>query len=817
MVRLCRFESHPGIPLKDHLSAVANMSLERCREIMGNYCNGNGNDDGDDGDICSIAKILGLTHDIGKYTEYFQEHLHGKNGRKYNRELTSHAPLSAIYTGWLLNKLHKDPLTVAIGILCVYSHHGSLDTSIKELDRIIDHVENANFQKQFESFERYMNVITPELQELGLEPLDGFIIDAKNKFKELRRQLFNELSKEVDNIKNNKEAFLRLYRLLLLFSILIDSDKKVTASIQQPQRRNINADLEGYLAKIKMNNNRLDGLRSRIREDVMKNLEKIIGSNIPHILSINAPTGTGKTLLAFTIALKLREEINKRTGKLYRIIYVLPYINIIEQTYSVLSDIIKDKEDITCLLKHHHLYIPESKPNDERPNDDRLMLMESWDSEIIVTTFVQFIETLLGTNNRMLKKFHKLYNAIIILDEIQTIPIDYWLLIREALLALSEYSYIIFMTATKPSIFEEEVYREMLTNKVEYFKQLNRVKYKVHKEPINIEELGKFILTNWDRNSSALVIVNKISTSIELYNKLKALEPSLIPVSKASTFSSYDGSAPYIIYLSTNIVPKERLERIRLINTLINEGRPVIVVSTQLVEAGVDLDFDMVIRDIGPFDSIIQAGGRCNRNWNKDGVVHIVKLRSIRDNDRLDAIDIYGRLTIETVNEIFEDKGEFTEGDVYDMIEKYYKKVSERMNANNSNSSNEYICAVKQLDLCKLSEFHIIKKTPTSSIYIELDKKAQVTLEEFRQLWSQYSEIKDYKEKFNLRSKIRIIRTRMEEYIVETWKNDIPYTIMPEINIIKYISSENIDQYYDYETGLKSRGTDEAYEAYLIL
>ena len=796
MVHSCRFESHPGIPLKDHLAAVGKMCLDKCREIMSNGCN---NDD-----ICSIAEILGLTHDIGKYTEYFQGHLYSK---KYNRDLTSHAPLSAVYTGWLLNQLGKDPLTIAIGILCVYSHHRSLDKGINELSSLIeDYLNNPNYKKQIESLRKYTPIISQELKELRLYPLDQFIVDIENELRELRKKLFllNPNSKE-------REAFIILYRILLLFSILVDSDKKVTTAIQQPQRQHINMDLvERYLNKIK-SNNRLDDLRLRIRKDVITNLNRILEGDIPRILSINAPTGAGKTLLALTTALKLREEISKKTGALYRIIYVLPYINIIEQTYGVFSNIfLGDKEDITLLLKHHHLYIPESRSTDDN-NDDRLMLMESWDSEIIVTTFVQFMETLLGTNNRMLKKFHKLYNAIIILDEVQTIPLEYWLLIRKALLALSEYSYIIFMTATKPSIFDVQEYTELLANNEQYFRYLNRVKYKVHKESLDINGLCNLILTNWDMSSSTLVIVNKISTSIELYKKLKESYPSLVPVSKAIEFISDNQSVPYIIYLSTNIVPKERLERIRLIDRLIKEDKPVIVVSTQLVEAGVDLDFDMVIRDIGPFDSIIQASGRCNRNWNrKEGIVHIVKLRSIRNNERLDANDIYGQLTIYTTEEVLNGKDEFTEADIYDMINEYYKVVSNRMNTNNSALSIKYIEAVKKLDFSELSKFHIIKDRPTIPVFIELDDSAKLAVNKFKQLLSQYKETTDYKIRFKLRTNVRKVRTKIEEYIVETWQNAISQTIMPDIDI-RYITYDTITQYYDHETGLKIGRGDESY------
>ncbi|MEM0367811.1 MAG: CRISPR-associated helicase Cas3', partial [Candidatus Nitrosocaldus sp.] len=750
MVYSCRFESHIGISLKDHLKAVSDICQTKCHEII------------DNADDISLARIIGLTHDIGKYTNYFQEYLRGKTN--YNRELTAHAPLSSLYTAWLLAKLGKDPLTIAIGMLCVYSHHRSLDKSINTLsDLICDYVNNDNYKKQIESLSDNMNVISDELKALGLVSLDQFISDVKMGLKEVRRKLFNLYIRYNDEL----EAFRTFYRILLLFSILIDSDKKIAAALHDPQRRDINIELvKLYTDKIRKDD-RLYDLRRSIREDVMNSFDMIMPGELPHILSINAPTGAGKTLLALTIALKLRDELKRRVDKLYRIIYVLPYINIIEQTYDVFSKIFTNStEDITLLLKHHHLYFPHS--DDETSLDDKLMLMESWDSEIIITTFVQFMETLLGTKNRILKKFHKLYNAIIILDEIQTIPIEYWLLVKKALLALSTYSYIIFMTATKPSIFDSGEYKELVTNSESYFKQLNRVRYRIYDEPMNLDALSKLILTTWNSNSSMLVIINKISTSIELYKKIKERCNDLMYVDKAASIKPSElVNRPLLIYLSTNIIPKERLDRIRLINELIKRKNTVLVISTQLVEAGVDLDFDVVIRDIGPFDSIIQAAGRCNRNWNRDeGNVHIVKLKSISNDKRLDSEDIYGSLTIDITEEILGNRETFRESDIFDMINMYYKSVSSKRNVMNNEKSKKFIDAIRKLDFCNISDFQVIKDRPTIPIFVEIDENAARILNDFRNVLS----VKDnsYKE-YNIRARLRMTKSRLEEYMVETW------------------------------------------------
>ncbi len=809
MEHSCKFESHPGICLKDHLRLVGRTCELKASSIIG------------DQKISYIAKILGLTHDIGKYTEYFQDHLHNK--KKHNKELTSHAPLSSLYTAWLLDRQNIDPFYIAAGMLCVLCHHSGISKRIVDLnEQISEYLNNPNYRKQLESLHNNTVLISEELNSLGLQPIDQFLDDInKTELRSIRKKLFEFNYKCDDDIK----ALERLYTILLLFSILIDSDKKVTAALDEPQRRDdINVKhVEEHIKILGRREDRLKELRTKIRDDILRRFQRIKNDLQQHILSINAPTGSGKTLLALTIALLLREDIYMATGKLYRIIYVLPYINIIEQTYKVLSSILTcNEEDISILLKHHHLYFPESK---DESNDDRLMLVESWDSEIIITTFVQFMETLLGTENRMLKKFHKFYNSIIILDEVQTIPVEYWRLLRKSLLALSKHSYIIFMTATKPLVFSEDEYIELLDNSRDYFKQLNRVKYVIHRNPMGIDEFKEMIINVWNKSSSLLVIVNKISTSIEVYNKIKNNFPDLIYVEYVEEDLSFihaygmgkihlrDIDRPVVIYLSTNIIPRERLNRIRLIDRLIKEKKKVLVVSTQLVEAGVDLDFDTVVRDIGPLDSIVQAAGRCNRNWNREiGTVHVTKLRSILDENRLDAVDIYGTLTISITEEVIKDKTEFVESEIFEMIEQYYRLIYRRLNAEDSELSVMYLNAIKDLDLEELSSFKVIKNRPTVPVFIEIDEKATIILNNFRDVLKRRGE--KGKRDYTTRAEIRKARTRLEEYIVETYNKDsLPSsTIAAEADYIRYIPSDRISEYYNLETGLsRKRGEDESY------
>jgi CRISPR-associated endonuclease/helicase Cas3 len=756
--------------------------------------------------ILQAAELIGKSHDFGKYTKYFQERvrdeLKGKKGWRHNRELYSHAPLSAAYAAWAAKQLFNDPFIVAASMLCVREHHRNLRVRFSELSSILEGIlDNPNYRKQVDSLSACVDSISAELESLGLPSLHGFLDAFKNGMQKVldALKLASFRNYNIDD----------LYKLLLLFSALIDSDKKEAAGIDAGVRTDIPADVVDRYVSEKFGHigGQMAELRRELYEEVMKALdEKLRGPAIPRIMTITAPTGSGKTLLALSVALKIREKIFRDTGHRARIIYVLPYINIIEQTYDVFSNVLGTKgtsPPIHVLLKHHHLYYPQDD-EDEGSLEEKLMLVESWESEIVVTTLVQFLETLIGTRNSMLKKFHKLYGSIIILDEVQAIPIEYWRLVREVAQALSKYSYIIFMSATMPMMLKEG--EELVQNHEKYFARLNRLTYSYEQEEKTIEEAADFILRKWNFEGSLLAVVNKISTSIELYNAIKnRLGTKCIPL--IGDGAQPQGDVPVIAYLSTNIIPRDRLHRIRLLKVLLEDKKPVICVSTQVVEAGVDLDFDKVVRDVAPLDSIIQAGGRCNRNWTRGcGEVYIIKL--VDEDGNPDSIRIYGRLTINYVTEPLLRKWKmWGEDKVLKLIHEYYELVTERSGAEHSDESKKFLDAIRDLDLKQLGEFRLIREEPKAAVFIEIDQVAKDLLDEFRRLWEVRDGSADHEEGYRRRALLRAYRARLEDYIVETWDVDT----LPEERIadgidIRYVPYERVSEYYDRETGLRRAG-----------
>jgi CRISPR-associated endonuclease/helicase Cas3 len=267
---------------------------------------------------------------------------------------------------------------------------------------------------------------------------------------------------------------------------------------------------------------------------------------------------------------------------------------VIDQNFDIFQKVIEkqNQNNSNLIIKHHSSTELKYKTSDYEYDDNQSeLIIEGWNAEIICTTFVQFFQTLLSNKNSNLRRFHQLNNSIIILDEIQQIPIEYWKLIQNLLLDISKYLNldIILATATEPSIFEEnQIFR--LCDSTKYFNNLNRQKYIIELEAKTILEFCDSL--EFQEDKSYLFIMNTISAAKDLY---KLLDEKL---------------NCKIGFLSTHIIPKQRLKRIKEIK----DKKYRVVVSTQLVEAGVDIDFDVVYRDLSPLDSIIQSAGRCNRN-----------------------------------------------------------------------------------------------------------------------------------------------------------------------------------------------------------
>ena len=381
-----------------------------------------------------------------------------------------------------------------------------------------------------------------------------------------------------------------------VFSCLTDADFLDTETFcDENIERGMSGDFEKALDKLNRelsdmpSDNPLRQARSRIQQQAFDN-----SVNKSHISILDMPTGSGKTLCSLKLALE--------SGK-KRIIYVIPYTSIIEQTANKFE---KMFGDVLPVLQHHSNYSYDGDTEEEKKTAEKLKrTCENWDAPLIITTSVQFFQSLYHYKGSALRKLHNLRDSVIVFDEIHLIPTN---LLRPCLKAvgyITKYlnSEALFLSATMPDyskLFDKFLpdvnYNKLVTDRTD-FKHFKKCEY---------EDKGKTTLETIAENASqcknALIVVNTKKTAAELY--------SLVQGEK--------------YHLSANMTPAHRSRVIEVVRKKIENGEPITVVSTSLVEAGVDLDFNTVFRQLSGLDSILQAGGRCNREGKDDkGYVYV--------------------------------------------------------------------------------------------------------------------------------------------------------------------------------------------------
>ncbi len=455
-------------------------------------------------------------------------------------------------------------------------------------------------------------------------------------------------------------------------------------------------------------------------------------------------------------------------------------------------------QDDKNILTHHYLSDREfndfSEDNYNFDIDKSSHLIETWNSHLVITTFIQFCNSVFNNRNKNLKRFLQLRDSIIILDEIQCFPTKYHKIFSKVIQCLSQCFNIhfILMTATQPYIFEQGISKEILPCSKRYFTQFNRTKLIYSDKKVKICDLNNNMFKQWElQNNSFLIVMNTISSSIKLFNELKAKLERHIP-----------------FYLSTNIIPKERQHRIKEIKRLLKSKKNIFVVSTQLIEAGVDLDFPLVIRDFAPLDSINQIAGRCNRNGLNEGKpVYVIELQD--DNNKSFANYVYDNILLHITKNIL--KPEIKENELYSFAKTYFDDV-------NKKRSQDFIDLWQSF--CRLSfekayssvngnsgGLNLIENLPNYvNVFVEIDEEAKI-------VWEKYdNNILSNKKLNNIekRTKYKQIVNELNKYIVNTPLKIADKFVEVYDKSLYKIDYESIEHYYNMETGVK-RGEEDIY------
>ena len=573
------------------------------------------------------GELLGLMHDFGKYSQKFQKYIESAAGINPDIDMEDALPggkkidHSTAGAQWVYRELRKFGAAQGIGELfgqmlglCIASHHG------EGLIDCLDGEGNAVWKKRFEKEDELTHLAECEQNADKAVQQKAHELAGENLIRSLLKAVKPILSNSRINEKI-KEFYLGCLTRFL-FSCLIDADrinssdfereaqKEVRRLTEKPDWQSAIDKLETHLAGFE-NHYPIDEIRRKISDDCLKK-----ASDSQGIYTLTVPTGGGKTLASLRYALH-----HAKKHHLDRIIYIIPYTSIIDQNAQAVREILGED----WVLEHHSNLEPEKQSWQDK------LLSENWDKPIVFTTMVQFLDAWFGGGTRGARHIHPMTNAVLIFDEIQTLPVKCVHLFCNVLNWLTAFgkSTAVLCTATQPLLgesglqnFPEEKGKSIAARGLlrlpenaeimgkhqdldRLFADLSRVEIRFNEKAggLNVEEAGAFLLEQFQTTPSCLFIVNTKKWAQELYQYCKAQN---VPPEA-------------LFHLSTNQCAAHRKAIFDTIKARLKNKEPVICISTQLIEAGVDISMACVIRALGGLDSIAQAAGRCNRHGEKEG------------------------------------------------------------------------------------------------------------------------------------------------------------------------------------------------------
>ena len=581
--------------------------------------------------LATHGELVGLLHDLGKYSDTFQAYLKSATGilnqdedeefvdadRLRGRIDHSTAGAQVVWRE-LVTQGPLGPIAGQMLALCIASHHSGLINCLSSDHQSVgEDVFTRRIMKTDDRShlaEAWSKIDAPVRIRIEALLADSAMVAEVQAF--LGRIVLASPGKS-DKGLVAQQQFGLLARFL--FSCLIDADRLDTAIFEKPHAnrhrphgeytdwQTLADRLESHLAEFAPRY-KIDQLRNDISQHCLDGSSRKCG-----IFTLTVPTGGGKTLASLRFALH-----HAALHKMDRVVYVIPFTSIIDQNAEVVRAILEPKDDAgsrgRIVLEHHSNLTPEVQGWREK------LLTENWDAPVIYTTMVQLLETLFGAGTRGARRMHQLANAVLIFDEVQSLPVNCVHLFNNAINFVVDHchSTVVLCTATQPLLDKVDVNRgavrllpgsELMPDIGALFADLKRVDViDQHKSGgWTEEEIARLARDEIRAVGSCLVIVNTKKAARELY-RLCA-----------------EGSDAAVYHLSTSLCPAHRKEILRKVREKLDGKLPVLCFSTQLIEAGVDVDFGAVIRYAAGLDSIAQAAGRCNRNGrNPAGRVHVV-------------------------------------------------------------------------------------------------------------------------------------------------------------------------------------------------
>lgn len=556
-------------------------------------------------EFADISRTAAVLHDVGKVAQQFQTYLLSDDGHRGD---VQHARQGAfVVNDFFESKGEIEEIAKEILELAISKHHGGLPDCIDESG---NRAFLLGFTESDKSNEKYA------YQEIK-RGLNGLALDLQSNFRGSAEDIACFL-KKIKSLRLSKDSIYFYLGLLvkLIYSRLVDADRTDAACFEARKQYRPNAvDWRNLISRLDKSMRSFDSSSeiNRIRHQINEQC-CLAGARETGIYRLSIPTGGGKTLASLNFAL----HHALKTGK-HRIIYVIPYLSITTQTAKTFRDVLGLNSDSDVLLEHYSTAGMQrsadvadnaSSEFEDAGEHQRKLAAERWDNPIIVTTMVEFLETVMSARGTKLRKFHNMADSVIIFDEIQSLPMNTINLFNEIVSFLSKItnSTILLCSATQPLLEKTKRENLLLSEKPDliaetesYEDKLRRTRIVASAENKSCDELGQIIYQQARKNGNCLAIVNLKKEAREIFQCLERLDVN----------HEFE-----LIHLSTAMCGRHRTDCLNRIGALLDPGnpKPVICVSTQLIEAGVDISFACVVRAMAGLDSIMQAAGRCNRN-----------------------------------------------------------------------------------------------------------------------------------------------------------------------------------------------------------
>ena len=653
---MSEIRSHPHLILAEHLGqirAAANAIFDRHGRVLFGSCP----------DLRGWFEDCVALHDAGKASAAFQRYITAPERYRGDPKDKAHTPLSLLFAathgpaaGWDWRK------TLAVAQVAA-GHHGEF-RDLEAIESVVNEFE-AYFRGQLTGLDHAALGEAVGLQLPRLGASEDEVADAVDAAKELLR---HSCRAALDALSLDAAARYRL-EVQLVFSILLEADKAYLAVPEgdigrylRPRGAKLPAGrVVAHLAK--KPDAAVNDIRTQARQSLAAGMAA--AGDGERVFTLTLPTGTGKTLLAATWALETRERIYDETKVYPPILIVLPFLTVIEQTAKEYAELFPNSRGEGELTEYHSLS-DRTFARDLEDGKSHDFFLDAWRSDVVVTTFDQFLYAVLSPKARHQMRFHHLADAVVVLDEVQAFPCGLWEPLKLALRQLVTLgsTRVLAMSATQPGFLHEP--RELVADPAAFFRQMAR--YRIvfrHRTPMGlsefIRECGGRLADDWKGKRVMLTLNTRKSA--------RRVRDGLVDAAKRLGFA--------VEFLTADVTPMDRLAAVERVKAC---KSPVLVVSTQCVEAGVDIDLDFVVRDFGPLDSVIQIAGRCNRNGRLDrGIVEVVKLFDDESATRREfAGMVYDKVQLDATASAFRSRDGVAEEEIHPLTGAYFRALAVR-------------------------------------------------------------------------------------------------------------------------------------------